>query len=118
MEKDMPKKRSCCSFKKPKIDRDFPKKSSCCSFKKPKIDGDFPKKRSCCSFTNPKGNIPKSCCCFRCPKTNNFPVVLNQKVIKLTMFLLFLANIIINIDHGILPAILSKLQVDPGLNKI
>jgi hypothetical protein len=34
------------------------------------------------------------------------------------MFLLFLANIIINIDHGILPAILSKLQVDPGLNKI
>ena len=118
MEKDMPKKRSCCSFKKPKIDGDFPKKSSCCSFKKPKIDGDFPKKRSCCSFTNPKGNIPKTCCCFTCPKTNNFPVVLNQKVIKLTMFLLFLANIIINIDHGILPSILSKLQVDPGLNKI
>ena len=35
--------------------------------------------------------------------------MLNKKVINLTMFLLFLANIAINIDHGILPAILTKL---------
>ena len=81
MEKDMPKKSFCCSFKKPKIDGDFSKKSSCCSFKKPKIDGDFPKKRSCCLFKNPEGNIPKTNCCFRCPKTSKLPVVLNQKVI-------------------------------------
>ena len=54
-----------------------------------------------------------SCCKIRCCGRLSFcctsSVVLNKSVINLTMFLLFLANIAINIDHGILPAILTKL---------
>jgi hypothetical protein len=95
MDENIPKKRSCCSFKKPQIEGDIPKTSVCCSFNKPKIGGDMP-----------KTNV---FCCSLKLKTTKTPVVLDQRVIKLTMFLLFLANIVINIDHGILPAILTKL---------
>ena len=48
-------------------------------------------------------------CCSGKLEAPEFPEELDQRIIKLTMILLFLANIITNIDHGILPAILTKL---------